>query len=62
MESEYRYLSDDLVKIDCYDKMDVSDKKYLKAVFETILDVTESETKTKAVREAKTYIMNHWKN
>lgn len=39
-----------------------ADKKYLKVVFETILDATESETKVGAVKEAKTYIMNHWEN
>lgn len=38
------------------------DKEYLKVVFETILDVTETETKAQAVKEAKTYIMNHWEN
>lgn len=38
------------------------DKEYLKVVFETILDATEAETKTQAVKEAKTYIMNHWDN
>lgn len=38
------------------------DKEYLKVVFETILDATDSETKAEAVKEAKTYIMNHWEN
>lgn len=38
------------------------DKEYLKVVFETILDGTESETKAEAVKEAKTYILNHWGN
>ena len=38
------------------------DKEYLKVVFETILDETETETKAQAVKEAKTYIMNHWEN
>lgn len=38
------------------------DKKYLKVVFETILDATESETKAEAVKEAKTYILNHWES
>lgn len=38
------------------------DKKYLKVVFETIMDATESETKAEAVKEAKTYILNHWEN
>ena len=38
------------------------DKEYLKVVFETILDATEAETKAQAVKEAKTYIMNHWEN
>lgn len=38
------------------------DKEYLKVVFETILDATEAETKIQAVKEAKTYIMNHWEN
>jgi hypothetical protein len=38
------------------------DKEYLKVVFETILDATEAETKVQAVKEAKTYIMNHWEN
>jgi len=38
------------------------DKEYSKIVFETILDATESETKAEAVKEAKTYIMNHWEN
>lgn len=38
------------------------DKEYAKVVFETILDATEAETKTQAVKEAKTYIMNHWEN
>lgn len=38
------------------------DQEYLKVVFETILDTTESETKAEAVKEAKTYIQNHWKN
>lgn len=38
------------------------DKEYLKVVFETILDETEVETKAEAVKEAKTYIMNHWEN
>lgn len=36
------------------------DKEYLKVVFETILDATE--TKAEAVKEAKTYILNHWEN
>lgn len=39
-----------------------ADKEYAKTVFETILDTTESETKALAVKEAKTYIMNHWEN
>lgn len=38
------------------------DKEYLKIVFETILDATEAEAKAQAVKEAKTYIMNHWDN
>ncbi len=38
------------------------DKEYLKVVFETILDATEAETKAQSVKEAKTYIMNHWEN
>lgn len=38
------------------------DKEYIKVVFETILDATETETKAQAVKEAKTYIMNHWEN
>jgi len=38
------------------------DKEYLKVVFETILDATEAETKRQAVKEAKTYIMNHWES
>ncbi len=38
------------------------DKEYLKVVFETILDATETETKIQAVKEAKTYIMNHWES
>lgn len=38
------------------------DKEYAKVVFETILDATEIETKAQAVKEAKTYIMNHWEN
>lgn len=38
------------------------DKEYLKIVFETILDATEAETKIQAVKEARTYIMNHWEN
>lgn len=38
------------------------DKEYLKVVFETILDATETETKAQAAKEAKTYIMNHWEN
>ncbi|MDF2656616.1 MAG: hypothetical protein K0R19_3090 [Bacillota bacterium] len=38
------------------------DKAYLKVVFETILDATEPETKAEAVKEAKTYILNHWGN
>ncbi len=38
------------------------DKEYLKVVFETILDATETETKTEAVKEAKIYIMNHWES
>lgn len=38
------------------------DKAYLKVVFETILDATEPETKAEAVKEAKTYILNHWEN
>ncbi len=38
------------------------DKSYIKVVFETIMDATESETKAEAVKEAKTYIMNHWEN
>jgi hypothetical protein len=36
------------------------DKEYIKVVFETILDATEAETKAQAVKEAKTYILNHW--
>jgi len=39
-----------------------ADKDYLKVVFETILDETNSETKAEAVKEAKTYIQNHWEN
>jgi len=35
------------------------DKEYLKTVFETIIDATEIETKVLAVKEMKTYIMNH---
>ena len=38
------------------------DKEYIKVIFETILDATETETKTQAVKEAKAYIMNHWEN
>lgn len=38
------------------------DREYLKVVFETILDATGTETKAEAVKEAKTYIMNHWRN
>ena len=38
------------------------DKDYLKIVMETIVDATESETKTEAVRAARTYILNHWEN
>ena len=38
------------------------DKEYAKIVFETILDATEAETKSEAVKEAKTYITNHWEN
>lgn len=38
------------------------DKNYLKVVFETILDATDTETKIEAVKEAKTYILNHWEN
>jgi len=38
------------------------DKEYLKVVFETILDATEAETKAESVKEAKTYILNHWRN
>lgn len=37
-------------------------KEYIKVVFETILDATETEAKVQAVKEAKTYIMNHWEN
>lgn len=38
------------------------DKEYLKVVFETILDMTESETKVEAVKEARRYILNHWES
>ena len=38
------------------------DKKYLKVVFETILDATETEAKAETVKEAKAYILNHWEN
>ena len=38
------------------------DKEYLRIVFETILDATETETKAQSVKETKTYIMNHWEN
>ncbi len=38
------------------------DKEYLKVVFDTILDGTESETKVEAVRKARTYIVNHWES
>jgi len=38
------------------------DKAYLKVVFETILDMTESETKVEAVKEARRYILNHWES
>jgi hypothetical protein len=38
------------------------DKEYLKVVFETIMGATEAETKAQAVKESKTYIMNHWES
>ncbi len=38
------------------------DKEYLKIVFETIIDATETEPKVAAIKEAKTYIMNHFEN
>lgn len=36
------------------------DKEYLKVVFETIKDITESETKVAAILEMRTYILNHF--
>ena len=36
------------------------DKEYLKVVFETIKDMTESETKVASIIEMRTYIFNHF--
>jgi hypothetical protein len=36
------------------------EKEYLKIVLETIIDATETTSKIEAVKEARTYILNHW--
>jgi hypothetical protein len=36
------------------------DKEYLKVVFETIKDMTESETKVASIIDMRTYILNHF--
>ena len=38
------------------------DKEYLKVVFETIKDMTESETKVASIIDMRTYIINHFES
>lgn len=40
--------------------IEAQDKEYLKVVFETIKDMTESETKVASIIEMRTYIFNHF--
>jgi hypothetical protein len=38
------------------------DKSYLKIVFDTIIDATETKTKVKAIKDSRRYILNHWES
>jgi len=54
------HLNDEAIYQGLKDALDWPDKEMTQKVFKRILQLTESETKREAVKEAKKYIMNNW--
>ena len=54
------HLEDDAYKNSLEDALDWPDKEMAKEIFDKILKKTDVETKRKAVKAAKTYILNNW--
>ena len=54
------HLNDESIRQEVYDAIDWPDKAMLKKVFAKILKLTESETKQKAVKDCRKYIINNW--
>ena len=54
------HLNDEAIYQGLKDALDWPDKEMAYRVFNRILELTENETKTAAVKEARRYIMNNW--
>lgn len=54
------HLNDEDIYQELKDALDWPDKDMVKEVFKKILKLTDSETKKKAVRDARRYILNNW--
>lgn len=54
------HLEDEDIELELEDALKEADKAQLKKAFAKILEKTESETKKKAVNDAKKYILNNW--
>lgn len=54
------HLEDSNIRQELYDALDFPDKKDLIKVYKKIIDKTESETKKKAILDAKRYFLNNW--
>jgi len=54
------HLSDEAMYYAVKDALEWPDKEMLKSVFKKILELTDSETKKSAVKEARQYMLNNW--
>ena len=55
------HLNDEAISQDLQDALNLSDKKKLTKVFKKIIEKTgDNESKIKAIKNAKRYILNNW--